>query len=420
MIFNRRRNTSPASGSELIAAIDIGTSKVCTTIVEVDSPENMRIVGVGHQASKGIRNGNVIDMQEVELSVLNSVHLAEQMANETIRDVYVNVPCCRSQTVSVDLPITGHSVDDGDVRRLLSLSQQVDQPHGQDPIHTIPTTYNIDGRRGIRDPRGMFGDSLGVNIHTVYAATNNLRNLSTCISRCHLNVKSFVASPLVSGLATLVDDEMDLGTTVIDMGAGITTIGVFLEGNIIHTDSIAVGGHHITSDIARVLSTPLSQAERLKTLYGSVVAASSDDRDVVKVPQIGESPETTTNQVAKTDLVRIIRPRVDEIFEMIKSRLNAKGISKRVSNRVVFTGGGSLLPGLTELASSVLDKQVRLGKPLQNIGLPQSMSGPAFSGAAGLIAYAQLEKAEHMVPTHRHEESTTWGGKMTSWLRDNI
>jgi cell division protein FtsA len=420
MIFRNMRKSNPISHSEIIAAIDIGSSKICCAIVRADSSESLNVIGVGHQSAKGLRNGNVIDMQDVELSILNSVHLAEQMAKETIRDVYINIPCCKSQTVAVDLSITGHSVDEADVRRLLSISRQVEQPQGQDPIHTIPTTYNIDGRKGIRDPRGMYGDSLGVNVHTIYAQTSNLRNLSTCISRCHLNVKSFVASPLAAGLATLVDDEMDLGTIIVDMGAGTTTIGVFFEGNIVHTDCIPIGGHHITSDIARVLSTPLSQAERLKTLYGSVLISTSDERDLVKVPQIGEVSDPPTNQIAKADLVRIIRPRVEETLELIKNHLSSKGISKRISNRIVLTGGASQLPGLVEMASAVLDKQMRSGRPLQNLGLPKSMSGPAFSGCAGLIAYAHLEKSEQVLSHSFAREANSFAGRMTSWIRENI
>lgn len=268
MILRRIGKSAQINHNGTIAAIDIGSSKICCAIVRVEGPGSLNVIGVGHHLAKGMKNGNVIDMQEVELSILNAVHLAEQTAHESIKEVYVNVSCCRSQTIAVELPIPSHSVDDADVRRLLGLSRQVERPQGQEPIHAIPTTYNIDGRKGIRDPRGMYGETLGVNIHTVYAPTSHLRNLGTCIARCHLNVKSFVGTPLAAGLATLVDDEMDLGTIVIDMGAGSTTIGVFFEGSIVHTDSIPVGGNHITSDIARVLSTPLSQAERLKTLYG--------------------------------------------------------------------------------------------------------------------------------------------------------
>ncbi|MGB0934921.1 MAG: cell division protein FtsA [Alphaproteobacteria bacterium] len=414
----RSKNTQ--STNECIAALDIGTSKICCAIAHVDGPDYLRVVGVGHQLSRGIRAGNIIDMQEAELSVLNAVHLAEQMAKENISEVFVNIPLTRSQTISAELPISGHSIDDADIRRLMTMARQVEEPENQEPVLTIPTSYEIDGRRGIRDPRGMFGDNLGVDILTIFSGTNNLRNITTCVDRAHLNVKSFVATPLAAGFATLVDDEMDLGTIVIDMGAGTTTIGVFFEGNIVHSDCLSVGGLHVTNDIARILSTPVSQAERLKTLHGSVMTSTTDDRDIVKVPQIGELHTPPTNQIAKSDLVRIIRPRIEETFELIRKRLERAGIDKRVSNRVVLTGGGSQLPGLCDMAGAILDKQVRLGKPLQSQMLHKTMAGPAFSTCAGLLSYAHLERSEAIFTQQAIREPKTKIGKIGQWLKENV
>ncbi len=420
MIFRKIRKANSHSGRELIAALDIGTSKVCCAIAVMEAPDQMKVIGVGHQVAKGLRGGSVIDMQDAELSILNAVHLAERMAKETIKDVYVNLPTCHSQSVAVELPISGHCVGDADVRRLLTTARQVEGPHNQEPIHTIPTSYDIDGRRGIRDPRGMYGEMLGVNVHTIYSSTSNLRNLSTCIARCHLETKAFVATPLSAGLSVLVEDEMDLGVIVIDIGAGVTTIGVFFEGNIVHADSIAIGGYHVTSDIARILSTPVAQAERLKTLYGSALSSTSDEREVVKVPQIGETNSPPTNQISKADLVRIIRPRIEETFDLVRSRLSAKGISKRVSNRVVLTGGACQMPGVQEIAASVLDKQVRVGKPLATQSLHQSMINYPFAACAGLLNYAYIEQGENLLAQQIVREPRTVVGKVGTWLRDNI
>ena len=419
MFFRKMRNPGSNSESELIAAIDIGTSKICCTIAKVDSPDSIRVIGVGHQASKGLKSGNVIDMQDAELSILNSVHLAEQMAKETIRYVYVNIPNCYSQTVSVELPISGHSIDDVDVKKLLMMSREAAQPLGQEPIHTIPTSYDIDGRRGIRDPRGMYGDALGVNIHTIYSHTNNLRNLHTCISRCHLTVKSFVSTSLASGLSALIDDEMDLGVIVVDMGAGTTTVGIFYEGNITHTDYIPMGGNHVTSDIARVLSTPLFQAERIKTLHGSAIAATTDEREMIKVAQIGDAKDSPTNQIAKADLVRIIRPRIEENFERIRSRLAKAGVDKKACNRIVLTGGASQLPGIQDVANSILDKPIRLGKPIMT-SLHDSITGPAFSAGVGLLQFAHLEKTENMLSHQLSRTQNSVADKLTNWFKDNI
>ncbi|MHB1956809.1 MAG: cell division protein FtsA, partial [Sulfobacillus sp.] len=362
----------------------------------------------------------IIDMQEAELSILNAVHLAEQMANESIREVYINVPSCLSRTVTVELPVSGHAVDDSDMRRLLSLAKQEQESQGQQPIHTIPASYDIDGRKGIRDPRNMHGETLGVDVHTIYSSTSNLRNLSTCIARCHLAAKAFVATPLASGLAVLVEDEVDLGVTVIDMGAGNTSMGVFFEGNIIHIDSIPTGGVHVTNDLARVLSTPVVQAERLKTLHGSVLSTASDEREMVKVPQIGELYDQANSQISKADLVRVIRPRIEETFELVRSRLNMQGLVNKISHRVVLTGGGCQLPGISELASAILEKQVRIGRPLQAQGLHASICGTPFATCVGLLNYAHMEYSENTLFSQVLNDPGSLLGRVGLWVRENL
>jgi cell division protein FtsA len=421
MVLRHIRRSKTHSDSEVIAALDVGSSKVCCAIAKAESPDQFRVIGVGHQISKGIRNGNVIDMQDAELSILNAVHLAEQMAKETIRDVYVNVPICHSRKLMVELPISGNCVDSADVRRLMTLARDVEQPKGLETVHTIPTSYDIDGRRGIRDPRGMYGETLGVEIHTVHSPVSNIRNISTCIARCHLEARSFVATPFASGLSSLIEDEMDLGVAVVDMGAGMTTIGVFYEGHLLHTDSLPIGGHHVTSDIARVLSTPVAQAERLKTLHGSALTVTSDDREIVKVPQIGESDEQTANQIAKGDLVRIIRPRIEETFEMVNMRLSALGGTKRICNRIVLVGGASQLSGVQDVAGAILDRPVRIGRPLQQQHiLHDSLKGPPFATCVGLLNYALMEQSETIIALQNQRTPTSMVGKVGRWLKDNI
>jgi cell division protein FtsA len=420
MLFRGIRKGTHHPKNELIGVLDIGSSKVSCVIARVDGPDYLQVIGVGHQLSKGLRGGHIIDMQEAELSILNAVHLAEQMAKEIIREVYINVPSCFSRTVGAELPVPGHAVDDADMRRLLTLARQVQEPQGQQPIHTIPTSYEIDGRKGIRDPRSMYGETLGVDIHTIYSSTSNLRNLSTCIARCHLAIKAFVATPFASGLATLVEDEIDLGVTVIDMGAGNTSIGIFFEGNIIHTDSIPVGGGHVTNDIARVLSTPVIQAERLKTLHGSVLSTASDEREMVKVPQIGEIEDHPNRQISKAELVRIIKPRIEETFDLVRSRLNIQGLANKISHRVVLTGGGCQLPGIQEMASLMLEKQVRIGRPLQMQGLHDSIRGPSFATCVGLLAYAHMEQSENTMFSQLLKDPKTIFGRVGLWLRENL
>jgi cell division protein FtsA len=410
------------------AALDIGSSKVCCFIARTDGAAAPRVIGIGQQASRGIKSGAIVDLEQAEVSVLNAVHAAEQMAGETIDRVVVNLSggYPASSTVGVEVSLNGHEVGEADLRRALAYGHQTqlqrqEEDHGRQMIHSIPTGYSIDGNRGIRDPRGMFGDQLGVHMHIITASSGAVRNVSTCIQRCHLEPVAFVVSPYASGLACLVEDELELGATVIDMGGGTTTIAVFYEHNVIFTDVIPVGGHHVTSDIARGLSTPLVHAERMKTLYGHVIAAPTDERELIDVPQVGEEDSSESQQIPRSLLVGIIQPRVEETLELVRSRLELSGFDKVAGRRVVLTGGACQLPGTRELASTVLDKQVRIGRPAQVNGLAEATAGPAYATCAGLLNYAVT--AEVPVPGEPapvEREAGGLVGRLGHWLREHF
>ena len=407
----------------VIAALDIGSSKISCLIGKVEDSGRPTVIGIGHQLSRGVKNGTIVDMDEAEMAILTAVHAAEKMSAETIEEVVVNLSggYPASQTVGVEVAIAGHEVGDADLRRVLEHGRTIDVGPDRQVVHSIPVGYTIDGNRGIRDPRGMYGDRLGVTMHIVTAAAGAARNIATCVNRCHLEVSSLVVSPYASGLATLVEDEKDLGVTVIDMGGGTTGIAVFFDGQVVFTDTIAIGGNHVTSDIARGLSTPLVHAERRKTLYGSALTSPSDERELINVPQIGEDGSGTPNQVAKSILVGIIQPRLEETFELVRARLEASGFDKIAGRRVVLTGGAAQLTGARELAQLVLDKQVRMGRPIRIAGLAESTAGPAFSTAAGLIAYAMRREAE-LRPQLRPERAHAQGLflRVGGWLRENF
>lgn len=410
----------------LVAALDIGSSKVCCFIARLgEGPRGSirpQVVGIGHQVSRGVRAGVIVDMEAVDTSIRAAVAVAEKMASQTLSGVIVNLSggYPASQTIGVEVSIAGHEVGDGDMRKVLHQWRQIEQPADRSLIHSIPVGFSIDGTRGIRDPRGMFGERLGASMHVVTAASGAVRTLATTISRCHLDVEHLVVSPYASGLAALVEDEMDLGVTVIDMGGGTTTIAVFFDGNVVYTDCVPLGGQHVTSDLARGLSTPLVDAERIKTLYGSAVASPLDAREMVHVPLVGEEDRDTPRQVPRSLLTGIIQPRLEETFEMVRSRLEASGFDKIAGRRVVLTGGASQLQGVRDLAQLVLDKQVRTGRPMRIAGLAEATSGPAFSTCAGLLVYAAnpiLDATRQPAP-----ETAPAGmfGRIGSWLRENF
>jgi len=411
----------PRSG--LIAGLDVGSTKFCCFIARAAEGERPQVIGIGHQVSQGVKAGVIVDMEAAERAMLATVHAAEQMAGETIRDVIVNVSggYPASQTVGVEVTIAGHEVGDGDLRRAHEQGGSANGHGDRQLIHSIPVGYTIDGSRGIRDPRGMYGERLGVDMHLITAAAGPLRNLRTCVERCHLDIQSLVVSSYAAGLAALVEDEMELGVTVVDMGGGTTTIAVFFDGHVVYTGSLAVGGGHVTNDIARGLSTPLVHAERMKTLYGNCIPSPADERESISVPQVGEDDPGQTTAIPRSILVGIVQPRLEETFELVRGHLEAGGFDKIAGRRVVLTGGASQLPGVRELAALVLDKQVRLGRPLRLAGLAEATGGPAFATAAGLIAYAgtaDLDPPRAGRPATQEPNGLI--GRLGHWFRENF
>lgn len=409
----------------LIAALDVGSTKVCCFLARLQEDGHPRIVGIGHQVARGMRGGAVVDLEELEHSIRAAVDAAEDMAGERVKAVVVNLSggAPGSTNVKVEVAMNGHAVNEADIRRMLDHGRAHHESADRDLIHAIPVDYTIDGNEGIRDPRGMYGERLGVAIHVISAAIGPVRNLMTVVHRCHLDIEARVVSPFAAGLACLVEDEKELGVTCIDMGGGTTSIAVFVAGQLVHTDVIAVGGHHVTNDIARGLSTPLNYAERMKTLYGSAIPSPSDDREMLKVPLVGEDEDAASNTVPRSMLIQIIQPRLEETLELVRSHLEKSGFDKMAGRRVVLTGGASQMQGVRDLAGLVLDKQVRLGRPVGLHGLPEATNGPAFSTCAGLIRYAMahqpVAKAGRKAVPETTGGDSGWG-RVGAWLKRNF
>lgn len=411
--------------SGLVAALDVGSTKTCCFLAEVGDDARPRVIGIGQQASRGLRHGTVIDMDATTQAIGKAVHSAEQMAGQQIDEVFVNISGGNpsSRTLGLDVAISGQAITQTELNRA------IDECHARDAeemgesdrllIHSIPVGYAIDGSRGIRDPRGMFGQRLRVELHSVSAASSALRNLTTCIERAHLSVAGTVISPYASGLAALVEDEMELGVTLIDLGGGTTSLAVFFEGNIIYSDVLPIGGDHVTNDIARGLSTPRVHAERLKTLYGHALATTADDHEMVDVPQIGEEDSGGQQQVARSVLVNVIQPRLEETLELVRNRLDASGVGKLAGRRVVLTGGAAQLPGIGELAALVLDKRVRIGRPIRVRGLAEATSGPCYTTCAGLLTYALAADISRQ-RGGREERSEGLFGRLGLWIKEHF
>lgn len=409
----------PARGGT-VAALDVGTTKVCCAIARVEDAGRLRVIGLGHQISQGVKAGAIVDMEAAETCIASTVHAAEQMAGETVRSIFLTMSggYPHSQILQADVPVRGSEVVEADIRRAVAQARGLPVAPDATVLHAIPVGYALDGQRGINDPTGMFGEKLGVQVHVVSAHIGAVRNLQSCVARCHLDIEGIVTSPYASALSCLVDDEMDLGVTCIDMGGGTTTMSVFVDGQIMWADAVPAGGVHVTNDLAHGLGTSLAHAERLKNLHGNTMPGVSDDREMLVVPQIGEEDRPASQTLPKSMLVRIIRPRVEEIFEMVRARLAQSGYARLAGRRVVLTGGASQLPGVRELAQKMLDKQVRLGRPTRVSGLADAHGGPAFASVAGLLQHALGSPVE--MPVVVPEAGAGLWSRVGLWLKENL
>jgi cell division protein FtsA len=424
--------------SGIVAALDVGSTKVACLIVKIvpgrDGGEaQLKVLGVGHHASRGVRGAAVVDINAAEGSIRAAVEQAERMAGLTLKDVAVGISCGQPQSrlINVEVSIAGHEVGEEDLRRAYATGRAQVPSSEREILHCMAGSYAIDGSKGIRNPRGMVGDTLGVAMHTVTAISGPIRNLETCVERCHLGVAGKVATPFATGLATLVADEMELGATVIDMGGGTTSISVFFDGNLAFAEVLPVGGNHVTSDIARGLSTSLSNAERIKTLHGSAFSGPNDGRDTIAIAHLGEEDGESESQVPRSVLSGIIQPRIEETFELVRDRLTDCGLSSISGRRVVLTGGASQLNGARETAARILSKQVRVGRASRLGGMPEAASGPSFAACAGLAIWASQRPNEVSVVrpetdaqpraygTHGAAASRGLGG-LTRWIKENF
>lgn len=424
-----------ARKSAIMSVLDVGTSKIVCLIARLAPAEpndllrgrthRCRVLGIGHQRSRGIKAGVVVDMEQAELAIRHAVDAAERMAGVQVEGVIVNVTGGRlaSQLYNAKVSIGGKAVSDNDIHRVLHAATATSARQGRAVLHSLPTGFRLDGTPGIREPKGMIGDELAADLHVVSCEAAAARNLMLAVERCHLKIEGMVASPYASGLASLVDDEADMGVAVVDMGGGTTSVGVFSNGHFTHCDAIAVGGNHVTMDIARGLTVRLSDAERLKTLYGSCMSSPSDERETVAIVHAGEDGEHPTH-LPKSQLVRIVRPRVEEILELVRDRLKAAGFAAHAGRRLVLTGGASQLTGLVELARSTISSGARLGRPLGIHGLPESAKNPAFAASVGLLVYPQVSGIEHFEPVRRGlSQSVAHDGyvaRVGRWLKESF
>lgn len=381
------------SRSGIIAALDIGTTKIVCFIAQINADNELKIIGIGHQLAQGIKAGTISDMRLAENSIIAAVSAAEKMAGETIDKVVLSVSGAMPQSVNVSatIDISGEQVSPRDIKRAISRAKeqfQYDETKRR-IIHAIPISFSVDDIRGVDDPIGMAGDQLTADVHLITASESAVKNISNCVSRCQLEIQDYVIASHAAGLSALTEDERELGVTLLEMGGGVTGISVFYRGRNIFTDSVPFGGTNITSDIARGLSTSLTCAERIKTLYGSAVTSSGDSDTTIEISVMNEDTGEYDEEVSisKNKLLEVTIPRVEEIFDMVHKKMEQNSILRIASQQIVLSGGASQLAGLRELAMRKFGKNVRLGRPELIDGMADFTSNASFAACAGLINY---------------------------------
>jgi cell division protein FtsA len=424
------RDSGRSPAPEHVGVLDIGTSKIVCMIATLrpaaggsDSglPSVPEFAGLGHQRSMGIKAGVIIDLDAAEHAVRAAVAQAERMAGVTLDEVQIGVACGRlkSSHFTAEAKIGRGVVQPSDLTRLSDGARSYTEKDGRILVHLNRLAYTLDGAAGIRDPLGMAGRLLSANLHAVTADDAPLRNLLLLAERCYLTPTSLVPTSLASALAATTEDERRLGVTLVDIGAGVTTIAVFADGHYLFTDTLAHGGGHMTFDIAKSLATPLAEAERIKAVYGTVVTAASDEHEVFSYSLAGE-PDGVRHASNKARLRTILLPRVETLLIHVRDRLDVAGMAAYGSGRMVLTGGASQIIGLAGFAADVLGRPVRVGRPTLMAGAPSNLSSPAFATALGLVAAAADPRSAVLTGARRPELASGYLGRMGQWLRESF
>ena len=421
----------------VIAILDVGTSKIACLILRFDGLEetrdsdgvgsmagqsNFRVIGAATTKSRGVRFGEITVMNETERAIRTAVQAAQKMANVRVDHV---IACFsgaepRSYGLAGDIELQDSVVTEQDVARVMAACDLPDIGEGREVVHAQPVNFALDHRTGLADPRNQIGNRLACDLHLLSVEASVVQNLLYCIKRCDLDLAGIASSAYVSGISSLVEDEQELGAACIDMGGGSTGISIFMKKHMIFADSVRLGGDHVTSDIAKGLQVPVAVAERIKTKHGGVHATGMDDREMIEIGGDSGDWDKDRRQISRTELIGINRPRIEEILEDVRVRLDAAGFDHLPSQQIVLTGGASQIPGLDGLASRILGQRVRMGRPLRVQGLPQAATGAAFSSTVGLCLFAahpQDEWWDFDIPVERYPARSL--KRAFKWFKDN-
>lgn len=420
-----------------VAILDIGTFKISCLILQFEAGREtqnddhtmhmagwsgFRIVGAATTRSRGVRFGEIDACQETERAIRTAVQAAQKMAQARVDHVVVSLAGGRPRSAAMqgETELISGVAQDDDVGGALAACDLPDLGDDRQVLHAQPVNFTLDHRTGLADPRGQAGNRLSVDMHLVSIDSHAIQTVLHCVKRCDLELAGLATAPYVAGLSSLVEDEQELGAACIDMGGGTTSLSIFVKKHMVFADCVRIGGDHVTADISAGLQVPFGHAERIKTRFGGVVATGRDDREVIELESDTGDWHHDRRSVSRAELIGVMRPRVEEILEEARARLDAVGFESMPSQRIVLTGGASQVPGLDALATRILGNQVRLSRPLRVRGLPQSACGPAFSACVGLALFAahpQDEWWDFDTPAQLYPMRSL--KRAVRWFRDN-
>lgn len=373
----------------IVVAIDVGTTKVCTLIAQIEGENSVRILGVGIEPSQGIKKGTVVDIPLAANAIAESVRKAERTSGLEATNAIVSVAGSHISSINnkATVGVVGGVIDQYDVNRVLEAVRAIPIPHNRVIIHPLQRTFSVDGVEGIRSPIGMYGSRLDVEAHIITGAVSSVENLRQCIMTAEIDVSQWVLNPLADGEVVLSDIEKQMGVVVCDIGGGTTDLALYIDGDVWHTNSIAVGGSHITSDIAQAFHLPITQAEEVKKMHGHTLPDYIDEEEYFYCKTFGRNEAA---KFSRKELAQIIHMRIEEIFQLVLQEIKRSGYDNLVPAGMVLTGGTALLPGIDELAASVLGMPVRIAKPENMTGMIDQLNSPAYSTSVGLLYWAMM------------------------------
>lgn len=379
-----------AKQNNLVVGLDIGTTKICVIVGEM-ADEGIDIVGIGTHPSKGLRKGVVINIDSTVNSIQKAVEEAELMAGCQISRVFAGIAGGHIKGFNSHgvIAVKDGEVSAHDMRRVIDAAKAVAIPLDREVIHVIPQEFIVDDQDGILEPLGMSGVRLEAKVHIVTGAVTSAQNIIRSANRAGLDVVDIILQQLAASEATLSSDEKELGVALVDIGGGTTDIAIFHGGSLKHTAVLAVGGNHITSDIAVGLRTPMVEAEKIKRKYGCALTSHIQNEETIEVPSVGgRKPRVLSRKI----LGEIIEPRVQEIFELIQHELFQAGYDSLVASGIVLTGGAVVMDGMPELAEQVFNLPVRRGMPRQIGGLVDVVNSPLYATGVGLVLYGSNQQ----------------------------